>query len=119
MELMLDYEYGIFAYGVGSATAPLPIRQRRLYAIADTGLPDIWSLTPVRGRKEVVATTTTIDEGLYLIPIDAETALRYLLAGTPIQRELAEILTERWGRASIPSVADVYQQFIRQFREHW
>ncbi len=111
-----NFELGVFAYGVGVAAAPLPVRAHRLYTIADTPSPDLWFIRDVKKREELMVSTPVVDQGLHFIPWDMAETFETLLSGTAMEREIARLLIGRWARAPQPSIVDVYRTFLEQIR---
>lgn len=106
---VLPFEFGIFAYGVAVAEAPLPLRGGRVYTIADSIVPDSWALVEL-GTKHRMTThvlpTAIVDQGLRFVPEFA------LLSGTPSDRWLIKTIVARWAPNPPISIADLYQMIF-------
>ncbi len=113
-----NFSHGAFAYGIGLPTAPAPVRMRHFYTIGDTGM-DLWSIRDEKTSREWDVTSDVIDRGLCLVPYVVGDSLRRSLRNSVTAKVLPgalfESLIAQW-IAKSPSINEVYETFLRQFR---
>ena len=91
---------------------------RHFYTIGDTGM-DLWSIRDEKTSREWDVTSDVIDRGLCLVPYVVGDSLRRSLRNSVTAKVLPgalfESLIAQW-IAKSPSINEVYETFLRQFR---